>query len=55
MEGRIRSTRSGGGTHCDAGDLLTFQLITDVEQFYVMVIYIPPNDSLGVDDLRAAL
>ena len=35
-------------------NLLTFQLITDVERFYVMGIYIPPNDSLGVNDLRAA-
>ena len=35
-------------------NLLTFQLITDVKRFYVMGIYIPPNDSLGVDDLRAA-
>ena len=30
-----------------------FQLITDVERFYVMGIYIPPNDSSGVDDLWA--
>ncbi len=35
-------------------NLLTFQLVTDVERFYVMGIYIPPDDSLGVDDLRAA-
>ncbi len=35
-------------------NLLTFQLITDVKRFYVMGIYIPPNDSLGVDDLWVA-
>ena len=36
-------------------NLLTFQLVTDIEQFYVMGIYIPPNDSSGVDDLSGGL
>jgi hypothetical protein len=35
-------------------NLLTFQLVTGYEQFYVMGIYIPPNDTLGVDVLRTA-
>jgi len=35
-------------------NLLTFQLVTDAKRYYVMGIYIPPNDSSGVDDLRAA-
>ena len=35
-------------------NLLTFQLVTGYEQFYVMGIYIPPNDTTGVDALRTA-
>jgi hypothetical protein len=35
-------------------NLLTFQLITGYERFYVMGIYIPPNDTMGVDALWAA-
>jgi hypothetical protein len=35
-------------------NLLTFQLITGYEQFYVMGIYIPPNNTTGVDALWAA-
>ena len=35
-------------------NLLTFQLVTDDEQFYCMGIYIPPTDTMGVEDLRAA-
>ncbi len=35
-------------------DLLTFQLVMGYKQFYVMGIYIPPNDTTGVDALRAA-
>ncbi len=35
-------------------NLLTFQFLTDVERYYVMGIYITPNDSLGVEDLWAA-
>ena len=35
-------------------NLLTFQLVTGYEQFYVMGIYIPPNDTMRVDALRTA-
>ncbi len=35
-------------------NLLTFQLITGYKRFYVMGIYIPPNDTTGVDALRRA-
>ncbi len=35
-------------------NLLTFQLVTGYEQFYVMGTYIPPNDTMGVDALRKA-
>jgi hypothetical protein len=35
-------------------NLLTFQLLTGYKQFYVMGIYIPPNDTMGVDVLWAA-
>jgi hypothetical protein len=35
-------------------NLLTFQLVTGDEQFYCMGIYIPPTDTMGVEDLRAA-
>jgi hypothetical protein len=34
-------------------NLLTFQLVTGYERFYVMVIYTPPNNTTGVDALRA--
>ncbi len=37
-----------------AQNLLTFQIITGNEQFYCMGIYIPPTDTMGVEDLRAA-
>jgi hypothetical protein len=33
---------------------LTFQLVTGYKGFYVMGTYIPPNNSMGVDVLRAA-
>jgi hypothetical protein len=32
-------------------NLLTFQLITGYKGFYVIGIYIPPNDTMGVDAL----
>ncbi len=35
-------------------NLLTFPLVTGYEQFYVMGIYIPPNNTMGVDALWAA-
>ena len=35
-------------------NLLTFQLVTGDERFYCMGIYIPPTDTMGVEDLRAA-
>jgi hypothetical protein len=35
-------------------NLLTFQLVTGYKQFYVMGIYIPLNNTTGVDALRAA-
>jgi hypothetical protein len=35
-------------------NLLTFQLVTGYKRFYVMGIYIPPNDTTGVDALRRA-
>jgi hypothetical protein len=35
-------------------NLLTFQLVTGYEQFYMMGTYIPPNDTMGVDALRKA-
>ena len=35
-------------------NLLTFQLITDDKQFYCMGTYIPPTDTMGLEDLRAA-
>jgi hypothetical protein len=35
-------------------NLLTFQLITGEERYYVMGVYIPPADTTGVEDLRAA-
>jgi hypothetical protein len=36
-------------------NLLTFQLVTGYEQFYVMGIYIPLNNTMGVDALCTAL
>jgi len=33
---------------------VTFQLTTGDERFYVIGIYVPPNCSKGVDDLRSA-
>ncbi len=35
-------------------NLLTFQLVMGYEQFYAMGIYIPPNDTMGVDALCKA-
>ena len=35
-------------------NLLTFQLVTGEDRYFVMGAYIPPADTLGVDDLRAA-
>jgi hypothetical protein len=35
-------------------NLLMFQLVTEEEQYFVMGAYIPPIDTTGVDDLRAA-
>jgi hypothetical protein len=35
-------------------NLLTFQLVTGDEQFYCMGVYIPPTDTMGVEDLWAA-
>jgi hypothetical protein len=35
-------------------NLLTFQLVTGNKQFYCMGVYIPPTDTMGVEDLWAA-
>jgi hypothetical protein len=35
-------------------NLLTFQLVTGEERYFVMGSYIPPADTTGVDDLRVA-
>jgi hypothetical protein len=35
-------------------NLLTFQLVTGDKQFYCMGVYIPPNNTMGVEDLRLA-
>jgi hypothetical protein len=35
-------------------NLLTFQLVTGNEWYYCMGVYIPPNDILGIVDLRSA-
>jgi hypothetical protein len=35
-------------------NLMSFQLVTGNERYYVMGIYIPPNCTTGVDDLRVA-
>jgi hypothetical protein len=35
-------------------NLLTFQLVTGEEHYFVMGVYIPPADTMGVDDLRVA-
>ncbi len=35
-------------------NLLTFQLVTGEERYFVMAAYIPPSDTTGVDDLRTA-
>jgi hypothetical protein len=35
-------------------NILMFQLVTGGVQFFVMGAYIPPADTTGVDDLRAA-
>jgi hypothetical protein len=35
-------------------NLLTFLLVTGDERFYCMGVYIPPTDTMGVEDLQAA-
>ena len=40
--------------HVVMPNLLTFQLITGNEQFYCIGVYIPPTDTMGVEDLQAA-
>ncbi len=35
-------------------NLLTFQLVTGNKQFYCMGIYIPPTNTMGVEDLQVA-
>jgi len=35
-------------------NLLTFLLVTGDERFYCMGVYIPPTDTMGVEDLWAA-
>jgi hypothetical protein len=35
-------------------NLLTFQLVTGNKRFYCMGVYLPPTDTMGVEDLRAA-
>jgi hypothetical protein len=35
-------------------NLISFQLVMGNERYYVMGIYIPPNFTTGVDDLRVA-
>ena len=35
-------------------NLLTFQLVTGEDRYFVMGVYIPPADTTGVDDLRVA-
>ncbi len=34
--------------------LMSFQLLTGNKRYYIMGIYIPPNCTAGVDDLRVA-
>ncbi len=40
--------------HVPSPNILTFQLVTGGVQFFVMGAYIPPDDTMGVDGLRAA-
>jgi hypothetical protein len=40
--------------HIVSLNVLTFQLMTGKERFFVISAYIPPADTTGVDDLRAA-
>ena len=35
-------------------NLLTFQLVTGNERYYCMGAYIPPNNTMGVEDLQSA-
>jgi hypothetical protein len=35
-------------------NLMSFQLVTGDERFYVMGIYIPPNCTSGMEDVRVA-
>jgi hypothetical protein len=41
-------------THVVTPNLLTFQLVRGYKRFYVMGIYIPPNNTKVVDALQAA-
>jgi hypothetical protein len=40
--------------HVASPNILTFQLVTGDDQFFMMGAYIPPADTTGVDDLCAA-
>jgi hypothetical protein len=40
--------------HTASPNILTYQLVTGGDQFFVMGAYIPPADTTGVDDLHAA-
>ncbi len=40
--------------HIASPNNLTFQLVTGEDRFFVIGAYIPPADTTGVDDLRAA-
>ncbi len=40
--------------HIASPNILTFQLVTGEDQFFVISAYTPPADTTGVDDLRAA-
>jgi hypothetical protein len=40
--------------HIASLNILTFQLVTGEDQFFIIGAYIPPADTTGVDDLHAA-
>ncbi len=40
--------------HIASPNILTFQLVTGEDRFFVIGAYISPADTTGVDDLRAA-
>jgi hypothetical protein len=40
--------------HIASPNILTFQLVTGEDRFFVIGAYIPPTDTTGVDDLHAA-